>query len=726
MTARANLTRRDFLKTCGGITFAFAVPILKVRALDAERTLSTAWVHVAADEAITIYAPAAEMGQGAMTAQALILAEELDADWDRVRIESSPADDLIYGTPIFFAYGIMLTAASISIHAYYDSLRRYGAQARRILIDSAAGTWGVPADELVTEPSVVVHPANGRRLTYGAIAAVTKAPAALPEVSEQALKAPHEFRLIGRDVRRPDIASKVDGRAQYSIDVHLPGMLHATVLHSPVRDSRPARIDDDAARTQPDVLCIVELPDGVAIVARTTYAALAAERVLKVQWSEVGAADSFDDAAALQDHGAAARDLNRSGFVVHSTGDANAALASAANTYAAEYRSDFVYHAQLEPHNAVAWVKDAGRRVEIWAGTQTPTHLLRSVAEALAIPTENVTLYRTLIGGAFGCLLEQAHRCVVDAVRLSQQLERPVKVTWSRETDLRCGRYKPISAHYLNAAEDAAGRLVAWRHRIASDEPLAQSDPYRYHAGKRYPASSAAGARSAYRIDNMLAEVVGQEIGVRLAPVRGVGAVLNAFAAESFIDEIAHAKRIDAVDLRLTLLNSHPGAQAVLRRAAAMARWRDRDVLGIAFTETLGTLLATVAEIEVDQTSGVVVVSEVWAAIDVGMPIQPDNVIAQLQGGIIFGVSNALKERITIRNGAAVQSNFHDYSVLRMSESPRIHCQVLDSNRKPCGVGEVGTVGIVAAVANAFARRTGRRIRHLPLTPERIRNALAS
>ncbi len=722
-----NITRRDFVLGSVGLTFAFSIPaftrIGSQPVAGQAHGLSTAWVHIAPDDTITIYAPASEMGQGATTAQALMLAEELDADWNKVQIESSPVDDKTYGNPIFFAYGIMLTAASVSVPAFYDSLRMNGAQARRILIQAAAKHWAIDESGITTEPSQVVHLKTGRRLSYGEVATFAEHPITLPEVALTDLKDPSAFRLIGHDVSQCHVSSKVDGTAQYSIDKTLPDMLYATVTHAPVQGASPISVDSSMTAEIPDLLDIIELPYGVAAIGRTYPAALAAERALQIEWSHVGAVDEFSDQAGLTLHVKAVRDLSQRGVTVHEHGNINATLGSTTKQHQAEYKTDFMYHGQLEPLNSVAWVKDDGKSVEIWFGSQTPSHLIRTIAATLQIPVESITLHRTLLGGAFGNRLEQAHRCVVDSVLLSRETGRPVKVIWSRETDIRCGRYKPITAHHLTAGEDDNGDLIAWRHRISSDEPLAQSDPYRYASGKDYPATSSAGSRPLYDISNLRVEVIRQNTGIRLSPMRGVGATLNAFAAESFIDEIALAKRVDPLELRLKLLAKHPLAQRTLSKVAQMAEWPQAGA-GVSFVEVFGTLLAIVVMVNVDDSTGVIHIKRVWSAVDVGIAVQPRNVEAQIVGGIVYGLSNALKERITFVNGVVQQSNFHDYEMLRMGDSPEILCTVMDSDRPPTGAGEASVVGTMPALANAIAARTGRRLRHTPFTPRRMIAAL--
>jgi isoquinoline 1-oxidoreductase beta subunit len=702
-------------------------PAMGVGSDSAGAGLNTAWVHIAPDDRITIMAPAAEMGQGSMTSLALVVAEELDADWNKVAIEFSPADDKLYGNPMWWMYGMMITAGSTAVPAYYQNLRLYGAQARRVLLDAAANHLNVPASELSTEPSVVLHAKSGRRLSYGEVASFAKMPVTLPAVSAKDLKDPSRFRLIGHDIPRRDIPDKTNGLATYSIDIRLPNMVYATVLRAPVLGATPLSVNDDAVSVMRDVLKVMRLaPDRVAVAARTYEAALAAERALKITWSKAPG-DGFDSDRALEEQATIARDLSRTGYPVQKRGDVFAALTGAAKVYEAEYRTEFVYHAQLEPLNSVSWVKDDGRSVEIWAGSQAPTHLVRSVAEALGIMPAKVLLHRTQLGGGFGRRSAQDHDWAVDSALLSRELGRPVKVIWSRESDVRFGRFKPITAQYFQAGEDSNGRLIAWHHRLVADEALSMSDPLRYEKGKEVPRISTTGIHTDYDFSNVLVEAVRNKLGVRMTAVRGVGSTVNQFAAESFMDEIATARRVDPLEMRLDLLQKMPAAQEVLRAVAAMARWRkgEKAGRGLSFITNAGTYLATIAQVSVDRDSGVIHVPEIWIAADVGVPISPRNLEAQLQGAAIHALSNLLKERITFKNGAVQQSNFYDYQVLRMSEAPEVHTQIVPSNRDPVGIGDLGGIGVSPAVANAFFSATGRRPRQMPFLPERVRALLA-
>jgi isoquinoline 1-oxidoreductase beta subunit len=727
------MKRRDFLVGVGvsGLGLAFGLeikPAMGVGTDSAGAGLNTAWVHIAPDDRITIMAPAAEMGQGSMTSLALVVAEELDADWNKVAIEFSPADDKLYGNPMWWMYGMMITAGSTAVPAYYQNLRLYGAQARRALLDAAASHLNVPASELTTEPSVVLHAKSGRRLSYGEVASFAKMPATLPAVSAKDLKDPSRFRLIGHDIPRRDIPDKTNGLATYSIDIRLPNMVYATVLRAPVLGATPLSVNnDDAVSKMRDVLKVMQLaPDRVAVAARTYEAALAAERALKITWSKAPG-DAFDSDRALEEQATIARDLSRTGYPVQKRGDVFAALTGAAKVYEAEYRTEFVYHAQLEPLNSVSWVKDDGRSVEIWAGSQAPTHLVRSVAEALGIMPANVLLHRTQLGGGFGRRSAQDHDWAVDSALLSRELGRPVKVIWSRESDVRFGRFKPITAQYFQAGEDSNGRLIAWHHRLVADEALSMSDPLRYEKGKEVPRISTTGIHTDYDFSNVLVEAVRNKLGVRMTAVRGVGSTVNQFAAESFMDEIATARRVDPLEMRIDLLQKMPAAQEVLRAVAAMARWRkgEKAGRGLSFITNAGTYLATIAQVSVDRDSGVIHVPEIWIAADVGVPISPRNLEAQLQGAAIHALSNLLKERITFKNGAVQQSNFYDYQVLRMSEAPEVHTQIVPSNRDPVGIGDLGGIGVSPAVANAFFSATGRRPRQMPFLPERVRALLA-
>jgi len=719
------LNRRQALIAMSGLTFSLALSLEATRSALAQVSgaVQTAWVTIRTDGTVSIMSPAAEMGQGSRTSLALIIAEELDADWSRVRVEMSPLDDKLYGNP---RYGIMYTAGSASVPTYYKPLRLHAAQARRVLIDNVAARWGVPATELTTEPSVVVHQASGRRMTYGEIASFAQVPATLPAVTEADLKSAGNFRYLGKDVLRVEVPTKVDGSAQYSIDVQVPGMLYGAVLRAPVEGSAPVNVDKQPAAGTPGVVDVVVLPYGVGILARTPEAAFAAKDKLKIIWSSVPAS-TFDSSVALERYAERAKDLAAEGKVWDKAGDV-AAMSEAKTVVEAVYRTDFAYHAQMEPLNALASVDVAGDKAEIWCGTQAPTIARAAVARALNVSADRIMLHPMLLGGGFGRRGHYDAEYVVDAALMSRAAKAPVKVIWTREDDIRNGRFRPMTAHYLKAGLGADGQIVAWRHRVCSEEALAFQDPPRFKARNERAIFSMLGTEQpSYDLPNRLIDHVRQTDGMRLSSMRGTGNPPNAFVTESFVDELALGSKADPMEFRRRLVGKVPRAVALLDHLAVMSDWRRKRAegrgLGLCFRNEDGTLVGMVAEAAVDRRTGEVKVHHVWAAIDAGLAVQPDNIAAQIEGAIVYTLGAALSERITMANGAVEQSNFYDYGVPRMSDVPEIEVKVLSTPNPPTGIGEMGG-NITGAVANAVAAATGVRVRHMPLTPERVLAAL--
>ena len=723
-----SIDRREFLLGSAGVCFSFMFPV-SAYARNEEATL-TAWVKLDSNGNITIVSPAAEMGQGSMTAIPMIFAEELDANWDNVSIEFSPADDAIFKNPTPWVKGIMLTLGSSAVSGYYDSVRLYGAQARKILLTAAAEHWQVPITELTTEPGIVIHKQSSRRIDYGKLATLIKPSAPLPNINESELKSPNDFRIIGSDIPRYDVPVKVNGSPLFSIDIDLPDMVYATVTHSPVNGGKPLTIKNlkqIEARTY--ILKVITLPNAVAIVAKNYETAYQAEKEIEIEWSQVDKLASYNDSKGLEAHLKLVKDGRVSGMPIQKKGDMENAGRQVKKSYEAEYLSDYLYHAQLEPLNAVANVKPAGDGVDVWAGTQAPTHCLRSVAEELNISPEKVNLHRSYLGGGFGRRGAQDHDYVIDAVQLSRIMKKPVKVIWSRESDVKTGRFKPIKAMRLQAGEDSKGKLISWHHRTASNEALKQSDPYRYGKVGGWPVISSNGMDIDYAIDNVLAEILDPDTGVRAAPLRGIGGTLNKFASESFLDEIATKKGIDPLTFRIQLLEEHEVAIKTLKTVAKMADWTNRGEnsgLGLAF-DSVYYPTAYIIKVELDKKTNVIQIPKVWVALDLGLAIHPKNIIGQLEGQIIFAISNVLKERITLQNGAVVQSNFYDYPIMRINEIPDIEVEILERrNSKPKGVGDSRLAAIPAAVANGFASLTGKRLRHAPFLPERVAKTLSS
>jgi isoquinoline 1-oxidoreductase beta subunit len=726
------LSRRQVMIGAAGLSFAVALPDgLNAAVLSGERTGTaiSPWISIATDGTITIMSAATEMGQGSMTSLPLIIAEELDADWARVRIVPAPPLDNIYGNPGFG--GMMYTAGSNAVTSYYRPLRIVGAQVRRVLLDNAARKWGVPVEELTTEPSVVVHAKSGRKLTYGDIAQFAELPAKAPEIKPEQLKKTSDFRLIGKDVMRVELPAKVNGSATYGIDVQVPGMLYGAVLRAPVEGSVPHRIDEARAKAVPGVTSVVRLPHGVGVVAETAWAALKGRQALigAVTWTRTGTAWGFDSDKGHDAFAADAKNLNRPARDWSSQGNARGAFQNAASTIEAEYRCDYAYHAQMEPLNAVASVAPNGDAVEIWAGTQSQTTATEAPAKFLGISRDKVKLHDLLMGGGFGRRGNRDVDFIMDAVMLSKEVGRPVKAMWTREDDVHNGRFRPMSAHYLRAAIDPSGKLAAWHHRVAADRITPFMDPVRFQAGGGRDGMVMAGTDvRGYDVPHQLVEQLYRDTGVRTNPLRGIGVTANKFATESFMDEVARKRGTDPLAFRLELLKGTPRAVRAVERVAQMAEWgrkRDGRALGLSYIDYSGSQVAGIAEVSLDRASGRIKVHNFWCTIDCGVAVQPDNVIAQTESSIVYGLGMTMSERISIKDGAVEQSNFYDYSLPRMNEVPEMHIELIRTDNHPTGAGQMATPLIAPCISNAIVELTGVRLRHTPFLPDRVKKALA-
>src|SRR6266550_7986815 len=728
----SHINRRDLLKTsAAGLSFAFTLAA-DPRALIGEATAAdaplsaSAWVTIATDGTITIVSPAAEMGQGSFTTLPLIIAEELDADWAKVKPILPPAwDDKAYGNPAYG--GTFQTSASASVHGYFKALRIAGAQARRVLLDAVAAKWNVPVGELTTEPSVVVHKASNRRISYGEIASFAKAPAEMPKIEDKDLKASANFRLIGKDVPRVEVPTKVTGAAKYAMDVQVPGMVYAAVLQSPYFGGAPQTVDDAEARKVPGIIDVVKLPDGVGVVGTTVEGTQAAKNLLKVTWASAPGAN-HDSEKALEELAAAGRDMSRDGVPYETKGDAKAAMKGAARVFRGDYRTRYVYHAQMEPLNATASVSADGKSAEIWAGTQGATGLLNQAAALLQTDRSKLTLHQHLLGGGFGRRGQQ--EVVLDALRLSKAVGKPVKLVWSREDDIAYGKFRPATAHHIEAGFDANGKLIAWHHRVVAESVVAYTAAM---AGTRPAPVDRIVMKGSpipqYPIANKLAEHVVMPNRARLAPWRGVGNGHNAFAVECFIDEMAKELGKDPIAFRLELSEGAPRMQTLLRAVAEMSDWtrkREGAAVGVGTMVKDDTLAAGVAEVSVDRATGKVKVHNVWVAMDAGIAVQPRNIAYQTEGSIIYGLGHVLREQIVIKDGRVRQTNFTDYQIARMSDVPNIEVKVISTDNPPTGAGEDGLPVLACAVGNAIASLTGVRLRELPFAPERVRGAMGA
>lgn len=732
MQLRADaLSRRSFLVTVGGVGIAVTFDGLSQEAWGAASAAGdyrpNAWVAIAGDGTVTIMSPASEMGQGIMTTLPLLIAEDMDADWDRVRIVQAPSDAETYGNPGF--YGIQLTGGSESTRGYYEMLRLIGAQTRKILLASAAGMLNVPVDELTTEPSRVVHAPSGRSLGYGEIAEAGALPDPLPRATVADLKPREQWRYIGNPrISRVDIASKVDGTATYGIDVQRPGMLYGAVLRAPVQGERPEAIDDAAARAVPGILRIVPLPYGVGIIGETVEATRRAKELLNVTWSTSSRVRRYTSDRLLEQYRSVGRDFSQAGVTAHAEGDAQAAISGAATVIAVDYMSDHVCHATMEPMNATALVTGDG--VEIWAPTQGPTGTQGFAAEVAGTTPDKVRVNTTLLGGGFGRKAEADF--IVDAVSLAKAVEgRPVKVIWSREDDVRHDKYRPLAAQHLQVGLDADGAIVGWRHRIVADSIFARTLPRLFESEGGHDDVVTEGAQFNYAVPGHQIEYIRQDNGVDVGFWFAVGVGYTRFAIECVVDEIAAARGADPLALRLELLKDQPRARRVVEAVAQMAEWdrpRDGRALGLAYSDAFGSHCAQIAEVSLNRQSGEIRVHAVWCAVDPGVAVQPRNIEAMMIVGITSGASHALFEQINIVNGEVQESNFDTYRVMRMSEAPDIKVTVLPTPGAPIGgIGQAGLPPIGPAIANAVARLTGGvRLRHYPFLPRRVLEALSA
>ena len=718
-----SINRRRFLAAAGGLTIGVTAYALFPKyntdlstianEEDLEERLINSWVHLRTDGQITIYSPAAEMGQGSYTALPIILAEEMDADWNRVKLQQAPADPEVYGSPGWRGdTKIMINVGSRTVMSYFDGLRKAGAQIRRILLENVARKWEVPMTELSTAPSQILHKKSNRVISYGEVIEFYEAPKQLPEIQESELKDPKDFRLIGTMLPRTEIPSKVNGTASFAMDIQVPNMLYGVIERGTIHGAKPTLLNEKALRSIDGIMEIVSFDYGIGIVATSLEKAIKAKKELQIDWDKNVPAINHNSAQAYDNYNEVAK--NTKGRVLSEQGNIRDGLKKAKKVYTADYKNDYVYHAQMEPLNAVAAVAEDGQSAEIWLGTQAPGSAAPSIAKALGIKAEAVKINQCYLGGGLG--RRSLHDFPIEAALLSKAVSRPVKLIWTREDDLQYGMYRPLSLQKMKAGVDKEGNLTSFSHTIIGD-------------GSRLLAS---GAKNAfYAIPNQYLELKTLKNGIRLKHWRAVGHGPNKFAIEAFLDEIATDQGINPLDMRRRLMKGHPRALQTLEKAAEMANWNSPPTKGrargIAFGERSGALCTGICEISLDEKTGQIRVHHFWSAVDAGIIIQPDNVVAQMEGGIIMGMSSVLKEKITIENGAVKESNFHDYQLLRMEDVPEsIEIAIIPSTKPPKGIGEASTPIVAGAIANAFAALTGKRLRHLPFSPDRVLAALNS
>ncbi len=723
-TTITTINRRQFLKSSGGVVLfigisgmlPFAISCKNEEELQAqlEKHPLTAWVRLSEDGQIIIYNPAAEMGQGSMTSLPVVFAEEMDADWSLVRVEFSPQEPEIYGSEGWQPGSkIMVSAGSRVTKSNYPVMRKAGAQARYVLLYTAANHWKVPMADLHTDTGFVINNKTNDKISYGALVPYLLVPSALPDIPEDQLKNPKDFRLIGKIIPRYEIPAKVNGTALFAGDIRMPDMLYGVLERGNLHGARPS------LQNEPDILAlegiqrIVKFEYAIGIVAKTLELALSAKKQLKIEWS-TSDATGYNSQEIYPTYEKIASQPDKGEEIVN-MGNVGQAFRKAAKTYTADFKNDYVYHAQMEPLNSLVQVAEDLQSAEVWVGSQQGDDTKLGVPDVLGIPPEAVQVHLQYLGGGFGrrTMTDFVTEC---AVLAKEMAPHPVKLIWTREDDVTYGAYRPLSLQRLKASTDTQGNITGFSHCVVAENGnLATS-----------------GIRNAYYdIPNQFAEWREATHGIRLKHWRAVGHGPNKFAIECMIDEIARDQKMDPVAIRRKLMAKAPRAFATLEKAVEMSDWdtpcEPGRAKGVAFLERSGTLGTGICEISVDRTSGKIRVHRFWSAIDAGVIVQPDNVIAQMEGGIIMGMSSVLKEQITIVDGKVQQTNFDSYQLLRMEDIPNsIEIAMIPSDEPPQGVGESGTPLVACAIANAFLSLTGKPLRHLPFTPDRVLEALNS
>jgi isoquinoline 1-oxidoreductase beta subunit len=699
------VNRRSFIQTgaaaAGGLVVGFYLPEgSKAAAAESAAPKFNAYVRIGTDDTITLTVHRAELGQGSMTAVPMMLAEELECDWTKIRTEFAKVDPVNYG--VFGSPVLQGVFGSLTVRSSYDSLRQAGASAREMLIAAAAQKWGVDKSQCRAEKNAVINTSSNARLSYGSLA---DAAAKMPAPAKPALKSYKDFKVIGTSPKRLDTRLKVTGKADYGIDIRVPGMQYAVLERCPVFGGKVAGFDAAKAKAVPGVKQVVAISNGVAVIADNTWSAMEGRRALKVQWDEGKLATT--SSATIRANFADL--LTKPGAMALNKGNAEASLPGAAKKIDALYEAPYLSHAPMEPHSCVVDVRKDS--CEIWAGTQIPS-AARDAAEMITgLAKEKIEVHTFFLGGSFG----RPGQHVDEAIEISKAAGLPIKLTWSREDDMQHDIYRPASLTQFHAGLDAEGWPVAWHARVAS--------PSFSGLQNGVDRNGVDGIASVlYEIPNFRVEYHPPEVGIPVGYWRSVGCSQNTFFAECFIDEMAAAGGKDPVELRRKLLSKSPRALGVLNLAADKAGWSKPlpagRFRGVALVNNLGGFNAQVAEISVDN-KGKYHVHRVVCAVDCGQVINPAGVRQQIEGGIVFGLS-ALKGGITIDKGRVQQGNFNQYEVVRIDEAPAIEVHLVDSHEMPAGIGEASTPAIGPAVANAIFAATGKRIRTLPIKPEQL------
>ncbi|SMF18873.1 isoquinoline 1-oxidoreductase, beta subunit [Tistlia consotensis] len=673
-----------------------------------------AFVRIAPDDTVTVLVKHIEFGQGPYTGLTTLVAEELDADWSQMRATAAPADVKLYANTLF---GIQGTGGSTAMANSYLQMRKAGAAARALLVAAAAEEWGVPAGEITVSKGVVGHAGSGRSSGFGALA---RKAAGMTPPAEPALKDPKDFVLIGTDRPKLDTADKTDGKALYTLDLYRDGMLAVAVAHAPSFGARPARFDEAAARAVKGVEAVRGIPQGVAVYARNTYAALKGRAALAVEWdfAEAETRSSETLFATYREQ------VMQTGTLATDRGKTTEVLASGATSLEAVYEFPFLAHAPMEPLDAVLEMKDGA--VEVWMGSQLQTVDRGTIAGVLGLPKEKVTLNTLLAGGSFGRRAQPDSDFAAEAAAVMKALGRDgaVKLVWSREDDIRGGRYRPLTVHRLRGALDETGRIVAWDQTIATQSLVAGS-PFEGMIKDGIDPTTVEGAEDLpYDIPNLRVSLHTMKTGVPPLWWRSVGHTHTGYATETFLDELLEKAGKDPVEGRLALLGSDKARyRGVLQRVAELAGWGgavpEGRAWGVGLHKSFNTYVAQIAEVSEGPDGPRV--HRVWCAVDCGVAVNPNIIRAQMEGGIGYGLGAVLFDEITLGDqGRITQSNFDDYRSLRIHEMPAVEVAIVESREAPTGVGEPGVPPIGPAVANAWRRLTGQSLRRLPFLSGRM------
>jgi isoquinoline 1-oxidoreductase subunit beta len=720
MTVATRMKRRDFLKTGaaigGGLLLNLYVPDwapARAAQTSGQPVALNAFVHISSDDWVTVISNHSEMGQGIYTSLPMLIAEELEADWNKIRVESSPVA-AAYNHTVF---GIMMTGGSTTTNSEYDRFRKMGAMARVMLIDAAAQQWSVDPGTCHAEKGFVVHGASKRRASFGSVA---EAASKIEPPKDVPLKDPKDFTIIGKPKHRLDTPSKINGTAQFGLDVYIPGLLTALVARSPVFGGKVMSFNADKAKAVPGVVSVLEVPSGVAVIAKGFWQAKLGREKLDIIWDE-GPGAQISTVAMREQFAALSK---TPGSVARRVGDPSGALAGAAKTITAEFEVPYLSHSMMEPLNTVVDLHED--HCEIWTGTQFQTGDRAAAAGVAGLKPEQVDIHTTLLGGGFGRRANPASDFVTEAVQVAKVAKAPVKVVWTREDDIRGGWYRPMWYDHFEAGVDASGNPVAWKHTIVGQSIFDGTMFANFGIKDGIDSASVEGAADIiYAIPNIQVDLHSPKNEVPVQWWRSVGHSHTGFSVEAFFDEVAHAGGKDPYQLRRSLLAGQPRMLAVLDLVAEKGHWNGPlpagHGRGIATHFSFDSYVAQVAEVSVTK-DGTVRVHRIIAAVDCGRTVNPDTVKAQLEGGIIFGLTAALKTEITLDKGRVQQRNFHDYPMVRMFESPEIEVYIVPSTEHPTGVGEPGVPPVAPAVANAIFAVTGKRVRRLPIKPEDLRS----